>query len=212
MYQDMTTWIQLSSGRGPEECQRAVWLALKALQHELVQARHEVRLLDAVRGPRVETLQSALLAVEGVGAEPVLSRWRGTIQWICLSPFRPHYGRKNWFFSIETFESPQRLDFSSSEFKAETLRASGPGGQHVNKTESAVRMTHLPTGLTVTAQEERSQLQNRKLATARLMALLEAHNASLHQQHQKDRWRTHDALERGNAVRVFKGPDFKPAP
>ncbi len=207
----MTTWIQITAGRGPEECQRAVWLALHALEKVLQQAQFGVKLLDATPGGRSNTLHSALLAVEGNNAEPILSSWRGTLQWTCPSPFRPHCGRKNWFFSIETFESPQHLVLNEGDFKIETLRSSGPGGQHVNKTESAVRMTHLPTGLTVMAQEERSQMQNRRLASARLMALLDTRNSDLQREHQQNRWQSHNSLERGNAVRVFKGPDFSPA-
>lgn len=207
----MTTWIQITAGRGPEECQRAVWLALHALEKVLQQAQFGVNLLDATPGGRSNTLHSALIAVEGNNAEPILSSWRGTLQWTCPSPFRPHCGRKNWFFSIETFESPQHLVLNEGDFKIETLRSSGPGGQHVNKTESAVRMTHLPTGLTVMAQEERSQMQNRRLATARLMALLDTRNSDLQREHQQNRWQSHNSLERGNAVRVFKGPGFTPA-
>jgi len=71
-------------------------------------------------------------------------------------------------------------------------------------------MAHQPTGISVTAQDERSQMQNRRLASARLMALLEAHHTSLHREHQQHRWQSHNALERGNAARVFKGPDFTP--
>jgi len=206
----MTIWIQITAGRGPEECQHAVWLALQALQDALQQAKLDVRLLHDTPGDLPETLHSALLAVEGGDAEPVLSRWRGTLQWICPSPFRPHCGRKNWFFSIETFESPRHLKRNEGDFRFETFRSSGPGGQHVNKTESAVRMTHLPTGLTVTAQEERSQMQNRRLATARLLALLDSRNSDLQREHQQRRWQSHNSMERGNAVRVFKGPDFTP--
>lgn len=207
----MTTWIQITAGRGPEECQRAVWLALQTLERELQQARLAVRPLDATPGRRPQTLHSALLAVEGVDAEPILARWRGTLQWICPSPFRPHCGRKNWFLSLDTFACPQHLDLDEADLRIETLRASGPGGQHVNKTESAVRVTHVPTGLTVTAQEERSQMQNRKLALARMIALLHTCNTDRQREHQQHRWQSHNTLQRGNAIRVFKGPDFLPA-
>lgn len=207
----MSIWIQLTSGRGPEECQRAVWLALQTLLAELRAARHSAHVLEAAPGKRPQTLHSALVSVDGDSLPGLLATWQGPVQWICPSPFRPHTGRKNWFISVEVFQSPQALVLAEVEFKVEALRASGPGGQHVNKTQTAVRVTHLPTGLAVLAQEERSQLQNRKLATARLMALLGARHAALQQDHQRLRWQSHNTLERGNPVRTFRGPAFTPA-
>jgi peptide chain release factor len=87
----------------------------------------------------------------------------------------------------------------------ETMRASGPGGQHVNRTESAVRVTHLPTGVQASASEERSQHRNRKLALARLAAKLEEQTERSHGELRQQRWRAHQDLERGNAVRVLRG-------
>jgi len=72
-------------------------------------------------------------------------------------------------------EQPDRPDDDAllAECRIETFRAGGPGGQHQNKTESGVRLTHLPTGITVTARESRSQHRNRQIALARLRAALE---------------------------------------
>jgi peptide chain release factor len=84
------------------------------------------------------------------------------------------------------------------------MRASGPGGQHVNRTESAVRVTHLPTGLQASASEERSQHRNRKLALARLGAKLEGLKDQQQGEAGRRRWRAHHALERGNPAHVFR--------
>ena len=92
--------------------------------------------------------------------------------------------------------------------RIETLRASGPGGQHVNRTESAVRVTHLPTGLSAMAQEERSQHLNRRLALARLAALFAERADKQVRAAEDQRWRQHTQLERGNAVRVYRGTDW----
>ena len=89
------------------------------------------------------------------------------------------------------------------------MKASGPGGQHVNKTNTAVRVTHKSTGLIAKAQEERSQYMNKKLALARLLKLIEQKQYDTEKGVQQNRWEMHNDLERGNSVRVFHGANFK---
>ena len=90
------------------------------------------------------------------------------------------------------------------DIRWETMRAGGPGGQHVNRTESAVRVTHLPTGVQATAMEERSQHRNRKLALARLMQKLNQMDAKRFRDARNERWRAHQQLQRGNPVRLLQ--------
>ena len=94
--------------------------------------------------------------------------------------------------------------FNPKDIRWQTMRASGPGGQQVNKTESAVRVIHLPTGTEATAMEERSQHRNRKLALARLMQKLKQLDATRFGQARHERWRAHQELQRGNPVRVLR--------
>ncbi|MEN9866738.1 MAG: hypothetical protein RL748_2328, partial [Pseudomonadota bacterium] len=101
----------------------------------------------------------------------------------------------------ETLENEVRLD---------AFRASGPGGQHVNKTDSAVRATHIASGLSVKVQSERSQHANKKLAAALLASKLAAIAQELEGQNKAERRMQHHQTERGNAVRVFVGREFKP--
>ena len=99
------------------------------------------------------------------------------------------------------------LTITDDEFTERMVKASGPGGQHVNRTESAVRVTHLPTGLQASAAEERSQHRNRKLALARLTKKIADRGEEQHRAAREKRWRAHQELERGNSIRVFREGD-----
>lgn len=124
--------------------------------------------------------------------------------------FRPHHKRKNWFIGVNSFQPIEDNRLKSNKLKVETMRASGPGGQHTNKTETAIRITHLPTGISAVAQEERSQYLNRKLALARLYRKLEQESEAAYAKDEQTRWSCHNSLERGNLVRIFECEDFRP--
>lgn len=102
-------------------------------------------------------------------------------------------------------DMPQPHEILTADLTYEVMRAQGPGGQHVNKTESAVRLTHKPTGISVVAQSERSQHRNRKLALQQLQARMWQQNQSLQQQQSHQIWQNHDHLQLGQAVKCFKG-------
>lgn len=204
-------WLQISSGRGPAECQLAVAKLAHVLAAEARKAGFACEMLDVVEGRERGAALSALLSVEGEGARAFAARSCGSVLWVCASPVRPGHKRKNWFVGVELLAPPAEglgaIKLADVTFEA--MRASGPGGQHVNKTESAVRATHRPTGLVATAREERSQSMNKKLALARLAGLLAAGAESAKADAERDRWAQHDALERGRPVRTFVGPSFR---
>jgi putative peptide chain release factor H len=160
--------------------------------------------LDREQGEINRTLYSATLSIEGDKCDDVISEWVGTVLWIAQSPYRIYHKRKNWFIAVNTFEVPDVKNINEKELEYQTLRASGPGGQHVNKTESAVRVIHIPSGLSVTASDQRSQLQNKKLATERLMIKLASWNTEQLMRVAQENWNNHNSLQRGNPVRVIK--------
>ena len=203
------TWVQLSAGRGPAECCWVVARITERLRAEAAASAVTVEEVELELGPQPGTLRSALLRVTGAERAQLLSRWIGTVQWIGHSPFRPNHRRRNWFVSVEPWAAPVAEQIADADIRFEAMRASGPGGQHVNRTESAVRATHVPTGISIVASGERSQHVNKRIATALLLRRLAERGRRAEQAGQEARWRQHDRLERGNAVRVFEGPELK---
>ena len=196
--------IQITSGRGPVECCRVV---ARVQELMLAQAKAKgitVAVLQTTAGPQTGTLQSAVLQAEGEDLSAFTASWRGTVQWIAQSPYRKTAKRKNWFVGVEIFDPQQLPKWDPNNVRLDTCRSSGPGGQNVNKVETAVRGTHLPSGIQVLASDSRSQLQNKKLCLQRLEAkVLEWHTTQLSAQ-QQTQWQEHNALERGNPVKVFE--------
>lgn len=205
--------LQLTANTGPEECCLAVRKALQVLLRECTEAAVTVELLEQVPSDKPGNLRSVLLALEGDDAQALALGWRGSLQWSCPSPYRPGHKRKNWYIGADVFEpdAPSAIDtvLQDKDLRFETLRASGPGGQHVNKTDSAVRATHLPSGLSVKVQTERSQHANKRLARALLAHKLAGLDAEAAIAARTQRWQQHNDVERGNASRVFKWERFQ---
>lgn len=170
------TYLQITSGRGPVECCRVVALVLEKILREAQKRKLRVEILEKETGPVNRTLLSAVVALEGASCDVLADEWEGTVLWIARSPYRIHHRRKNWFVGVQTFLLSESREATEDDIRYETLRASGPGGQHVNKTESAVRAVHIPSGISVVASDQRSQWQNKKLATERLLVKLTAWN------------------------------------
>ena len=136
----------------------------------------------------------------------------GSILWVARSPLRPHHKRKNWSIGVFKLEprAIEPAELNPSDVRFEAFSAGGPGGQHQNKTASAVRAVHKPSGLAAVAREGRSQHRNKALALKRLGALLEldAELAAVADDQQVQSG--HSRLERGRPIRTFGGKDFRP--
>ncbi|MEK0207280.1 peptide chain release factor H [Klebsiella michiganensis] len=195
--------LQLSSAQGPDECCLAVKLSLDRLIKDAAEQGVSITLLESEPGRHSGTLRSALLSLDGDNAFTLSERWCGTLQWIFPSPFRPHHGRKNWYVGVGRFSCDEQKQ--SEEIRFETLRASGPGGQHVNKTDSAVRATHLASGISVKVQSERSQHANKRLARLLIAWKLEQQRQNDYAALKSERRMFHHQIERGNPLRTFSG-------
>ncbi|ACU64671.1 peptide chain release factor H [Chitinophaga pinensis] len=201
--------IQVTAGRGPEECSRVVARVVEMMMKDARGKALDITLLESTKGHLKGTLLSAVLLIQTGGIssnktlEAFIQEWRGTIQWVAQSPFRKYHKRKNWFVGVEVFDVNKQQEWNLKDVKLESCRASGPGGQHVNKVETAVRGTHLPSGMQVLAMDSRSQLENKQLCLKRLEAKFMAWQMEQLLAKQQDQWQEHNELERGRAVKVI---------
>jgi peptide chain release factor len=200
--------IQISSGRGPVECERAVVLFMHELVDELKDEGFNAEIIEYDSGDEPETAKSVLVNSDIEMDHPLRETMEGSVLWICKSPCRPNKKRKNWYIDVDIFHESEDMVFAEKDLKFETMRSSGAGGQHVNKVETAVRVTHISTGISAIARDERSQHQNKKIAMQRLQRLIENVNQSKTENTRKAMQKRHDCIERGNPIRIYQGPDF----
>lgn len=201
--------IQITAGRGPIECSWVVAQVLKYFLEEVKIKGFQYVIIQRVKGSENGTIQSVTLQIEGEGLVAFLKNWIGTIQWIGTSTFRKYNKRKNWFIGFFELEQKQLSEIKEEEITFQTMRSKGPGGQHVNKVNSAVRALHTKTGVFVVAMDSRSQHQNKKIAIERLKQKVVEANLLLMKQQIESQWENHLQLQRGNPIQVFNGADFK---
>ena len=193
--------LQISSGQGPAECELCVVKLYTSLKKEY----NDIKILEMREGGIKGCWTSVLLSTEND-----LSGLEGSVQWICPSPFRPGHKRKNWYVDVSIIPETEIMlgGTTGGEIRFERFHSGGRGGQNVNKVETGVRLTHIPTGISVTSTAERSQHLNRKDAMEKLKAALKTKNEAAAAGQKKDAWLEHGQLVRGNPVRVYKGQDF----
>jgi peptide chain release factor len=202
-------WIMISAGSGPKECSWVADRLASAFEREAVEAGLKVQII----GQELEggaLARSLLLQVKGGATVTFTASVVGSVRWIGASPFRPSHKRKNWFVGVSLLPAPEEMhDLKDADIRYQAMKASGPGGQHVNSTDSAVRAVHGPTGITVVAKEERSQHANKRLAKVKIAAIMQEHKDGAVAEGKGNQWRVHHSLERGNAVRTYEGVKFK---
>lgn len=205
----MEKLIQITSGRGPLECQWVVAKVLKVFLEEAKNNKIDYEVIHRENGDENLTLKSVTILLKAKILNDFLKTWLGSICWTGKSTFRKLHKRSNWFIGIFELEGLEKINFNEKDIQFQTTRSQGSGGQNVNKVNTAVRATHVPTGQSVFVQDSRSQLENKKLSVTRLKEKVLEQNIIQLQKRMQDTWNNHLNVQRGNPVRTFSGTDFK---
>ena len=197
--------MEINAGAGGTEA--CDWAAMMVRMYLRWAERHRYKVdqLDETPG-EVAGIKSARLHVQGPNAYGYLKAERGVHRLVRISPFDAAKRRHTSFASVDVIpeiEEAEAVEINPDDLRIDTYLSSGAGGQNVQKNETAVRITHLPTGIVVSCQNQRSQLKNREFA----MKVLRARLAEIHRREQEAKMTElrgeQRAIEWGNQIRSY---------
>ena len=184
-YDKSNAIMTFHAGAGGTEAQDWCEMLIRMYQMWAQKNGYTYTVLDSLPGDEAG-IKSCTIEIDGMNAYGYLKAEKGVHRLVRISPFNSAGKRMTSFASIEVMpelDDSIEVDINPADIKMEAFRASGAGGQHINKTSSAVRLTHIPTGIVTSCQTQRSQFQNRDYA----MKMLKAKLVELAEQQQKEK-------------------------
>ena len=201
----LSCFLSINSGAGGTEACDWAGMLLRMYQRWAVKRNWKVETIDMVEG-EVAGIKSVTIRLEGMYAYGYAKAEKGVHRLVRISPFDSNARRHTSFAAVDVIPEISDdvvIEMRPEDIKVDTFRSSGAGGQHVNTTDSAVRMTHIPTGIIVSSQSQRSQIQNREACMKILRSKLYEREIEERQKKLEDLSGEKKKIEWGSQIRSY---------